>query len=232
MRHAAARAVIFDLDGTIVDSEGLYSESDRAFLSAWGIDYDEGLNRAVMGKGASDFMAELESRFPDSPFHRLSPAERMRLKDEAYLEHALPRMRAFSPVAGFARGLAARGFPVAVASGSNPGVIEASLRSVGLLDCFPIRVSAAEVSRGKPEPDVFLEAARRLGVEPKACLALEDSPNGARSALAAGMGVVALPAPGKEGLDAFAACDLVVEGGPAALDALVLSRRWGLPLPQ
>lgn len=226
----AVRALIFDLDGTIVDSEGLYKHSDRAFLSAWGIEYDDELNKAVMGKGASDFFAELEARFPDSPFHRLSPDERMQRKDEAYLAYALPRMRSFTPVATLVRALAAADFPIAVASGSNPAVIEASLSAVGLAQSIAIRVSAAQAARGKPHPDVFLLAASQLGVAPQACLALEDSPNGVRAALASGMRVVALPEPGSEGHEAFAPCDMVVVGGPAALDVHELAKRFGLPV--
>jgi len=95
---------------------------------------------------------------------------------------------------GAVRAAAAR-WPLAVASSSNPELIEVVLRTSGLRDLFPVTVSSQEVARGKPSPDVYLEAARRLGIEPACCSAVEDSHNGIRSANAAGMRVVAVPNP-------------------------------------
>jgi HAD superfamily hydrolase (TIGR01509 family) len=92
------------------------------------------------------------------------------------------------------RRIAAR-WPVAIASSSNPELIELVVRAAGLGDVFEIAVSSQEVPRGKPAPDVYLEAARRLGVEPTRCGAVEDSHNGIRAAKAAGMFVVAVPNP-------------------------------------
>ena len=91
--------------------------------------------------------------------------------------------------------LAAARWPLAIASSSNPELIEVVLRAAGLRELFPVTVSSQEVARGKPAPDVYLEAARRLGVEPARCAAVEDSHNGIRSAKAAGMRVVAVPNP-------------------------------------
>ena len=90
------------------------------------------------------------------------------------------------------RRLAAR-WPLAVASSSNRPIIELVLREAGLDACFAVTVSSEEVARGKPAPDVYEEAARRLGVAPGDCVAVEDSTNGLRAAHAAGMGVVAVP---------------------------------------
>ncbi len=212
-------ACVFDLDGTILDSEPLYFESDRAFLASRGMEYAAALNDAVKGRGAADFFAILASAFPGNPFHALPLTERMRLKDEAYLSHCVGRLRPFPAVVRLLDALGALGLPLAIASGSNSAVIEGTLGMVGLRDRFAVAVSAAEVPRGKPAPDVFLEAAHRLGVEPRSCLAFEDSPNGARAALDAGMTVVVLPDPGSgEGRDRFAGATLIVEGGPEALD--------------
>ena len=91
--------------------------------------------------------------------------------------------------------MAAARWPLAIASSSNPELIEVVLRAAGLRELFPVAVSSEEVARGKPAPDVYLEAARRLGVEPARCVAVEDSHNGIRSAKAAGMRVVAVPNP-------------------------------------
>jgi HAD superfamily hydrolase (TIGR01509 family) len=92
------------------------------------------------------------------------------------------------------RRLAAR-FPLGLASSSNRQLIDTALELAGLASCFEATVSSEEVARGKPAPDVYLEAARRLGVDPTRCAAVEDSHGGIRSAKAAGMRVIAFPNP-------------------------------------
>lgn len=89
--------------------------------------------------------------------------------------------------------MAATSIPIAVASGSTRWNIDASLEAVGLAEFFDIRVSSEEVPFGKPAPDVFLEAARRLGVPPESCVVVEDAVPGMTAALAAGMRCVAIP---------------------------------------
>jgi HAD superfamily hydrolase (TIGR01509 family) len=86
-------------------------------------------------------------------------------------------------------------WPLAVASSSNPELIEVVLDAAGLHDVIPVVVSSQEVARGKPAPDVYVEAARRLGVDPQTCAAVEDSHDGICSAKAAGMRVIAIPNP-------------------------------------
>ncbi|MCX7024416.1 MAG: HAD family phosphatase [Spirochaetes bacterium] len=212
-------ACVFDLDGTIIDSEPLYLESDRAFLAARGMAFHDELNTRMKGSGAADFFAILAAEFPGNPFNRLQLEEKIRLKDDDYLSHCRGRLRVFGPVVRLLDALAARGIALAIASGSTPRVIDGTLVLAGLRDRFRIVVSASEVGSGKPAPDVFLEAARRLRLDPAACLAFEDSKAGVRSAVAAGMACVALPDPaeGEPHADFFLA-DLVVQGGPAALD--------------
>jgi len=108
------------------------------------------------------------------------------------------------------RRLGAR-FPLAVASSSNRPLIDTVLEVSGLKGCFQATVSSEEVARGKPAPDVYLEAARRLGVAPERCAAVEDSHSGIRSAKAAGMRVVAIPNPSyPPDADALAQADVVI----------------------
>jgi HAD superfamily hydrolase (TIGR01509 family) len=114
------------------------------------------------------------------------------------------------------RRIAAR-WPLAIASSSNPELIEVVVRASGLGDVFTTAVSSQEVPRGKPAPDVYLEAARRLGVEPTRCGAVEDSHNGIRSAKAAGMRVVAIPNPHFPPDDEATAAADVVLGSVAEL---------------
>jgi HAD superfamily hydrolase (TIGR01509 family) len=122
------------------------------------------------------------------------------------------------------RRIAAR-WPAAIASSANPELIEVVLRVSGLAEVIRVAVSSQEVPRGKPAPDVYLEAARRLGVDPRACAAVEDSHNGIRSAHAAGMKVVAVPNPHfPPDAEALALADAVVpstgELTPELLDSL------------
>ncbi len=218
MRKRVA-AVLFDLDGTLLDSEPAYYLSDRAFLAEYGIAYDEELNATFTGRGAHAMMREFELTHPGSPLHALPLDERVRLKDEAYARFAPSRVRPFPAVEAFARELSRRGVGLAIASGSSPEVIALMLGANGLGGLFAVRVSSAEVPRGKPEPDVFLEAAKRLGVEPASCLVLEDSRYGVAAAEAAGMACIALPAPGTRVLEDFGYADMVVTGGAAAFKA-------------
>jgi HAD superfamily hydrolase (TIGR01509 family) len=192
--HPRIDAVLFDLDGTLIDSEPVYWESDKVFLAQYGIDFTEELNDAMFGWGAVDFFAHLQKLFPQSPLSSMQFAEKLRLKDEAYLEYGKRLIQPFPGVAAFARQLAAQGVPIAIASGSSPLAIERTLGYAGLHSLFSVRVSALEVARGKPAPDIFFEAALRLGVQPTRCLVLEDSLAGVKAAKAAGMACLALPA--------------------------------------
>lgn len=162
----AVEACILDLDGTLIDSEPNYLASDRDFLAAYGIDFDDALNASTTGMGADDFFRTLEDRFPLSPLHRLPVAERLRRKDDAYIERSRGRTRAFPYVDPFLAAMESRGVKIAIASGSSPRAIERTLAFAGLEGRIAVRVSASEVARGKPAPDVFLESARRLGADP------------------------------------------------------------------
>ena len=206
-------ACIFDLDGTLVDSEPNYKASDKAFFASYGVDYDEEFNRSVMGRGSAELLLIVERRFPGSPLNALPLSERLRLKDEAYLAYARGRTKAFPTMKALVERLSGLGVPLALASGSSPAVIDFALGESGLSGLFPVIVSVTEVSRGKPEPDIFLEAARRLGVEPRACAVFEDSHNGVLAAYAAGMACIALPESGAEA-PAFARAARVFPGGP------------------
>jgi len=183
-------AVVFDLDGVIVDSEQVWDDVREAYVHETGGRYPEHAARDMMGMSSpewSRYMAE-ELRVPGTP-------------DEinaAIVERMLERYGDAPPVIPGAveavRRIAAC-VPLAIASSSNPELIEVVLRSSGLADDFDAAVSSQEVARGKPSPDVYLEAARRLAADPARCGAVEDSQNGIRSAKAAGMRVVAVPNP-------------------------------------
>jgi HAD superfamily hydrolase (TIGR01509 family) len=211
-------AVLFDLDGTLVDTEPLFELSEHEYLAKWGIVIDEELRHELFGQSAKGFFSLLERRFPESGLNRLSLDERLEAKNANYFKVATGRIATFPAMEVLARGIAARGLPLAIGSSSNHLIIDFELEAVGLADLFPVRVSAVDVPRGKPEPDIFLEAARRLGVDPKRCVIFEDSFLGLRAGKASGAFTVSLPAPDAL-LERFASADLLVAGGPAKAKA-------------
>jgi HAD superfamily hydrolase (TIGR01509 family) len=183
-------AVVFDLDGVIVDSEQVWDEVREQYVREVGGTYIESATRDMMGMSSvewSRYMAE-QLGVPGTP-------EEI---NAAIVERMLGRYGEAPPLIPGAveavRRCAGR-WPLAVASSSNPELIEVVLDAAGLHDVIRVVVSSQEVARGKPAPDVYLEAARRLDVDPHACAAVEDSHNGIRSAKAAGMRVIAIPNP-------------------------------------
>ena len=183
-------AVVFDLDGVIVDSEQVWDDVRERYTRESGGIYGPTAARDMMGMSApewSRYMAE-QLGVPGTPEEIVA----------AVVERMLERYGKAPPLIAGAvdavRGVAER-FPVAIASSSNPELIEVVLRASGLAELVRVAVSSQEVARGKPAPDVYLEAARRLGVDPSRCVAVEDSENGIRSARAAGMTVFAIPNP-------------------------------------
>ncbi|HET9509178.1 MAG TPA: HAD family phosphatase, partial [Gaiellaceae bacterium] len=181
-------AVVFDLDGVLVDSEQVWDEVREALVRERGGRWHERAQADMMGMSSVEW-----SRYLHDELGLREPPEA--INDEV-VRRMLDRYRKELPlidgaVAAVER-LAAH-FPLALASSSNRPLIDAVLASAGLERSFRATVSSEEVARGKPAPDVFLEAARRLGVAPDRCAAIEDSASGLRAAHAAGMRVIALP---------------------------------------
>ena len=181
-------AVVFDLDGVIVDSEQVWDEVREAYTRETGGMYTDRSARDMMGMSSpewSAYMAE-ELGVPGTPEE----------SNAAIVERMLARYGEAPPLLPGALEAVRRvgaSVPLAIASSSNRELIDVVLRASGLAADFRATVSSEEVPRGKPWPDVYLEAARRLGVDPVRCGAVEDSHNGIRSAKAAGMRVVAVP---------------------------------------
>jgi HAD superfamily hydrolase (TIGR01509 family) len=183
-------AVVFDLDGVIVDSEQVWDEVRQAYTEESGGHYGANAARDMQGMSSlewSRYMAE-RLRVPGTPQEI----------NAAVVERMLERYGEDPPLipgaADVVREVAGR-WPVAIASSSNPELIEVVLDAAGLAGDIRAWVSSEEVPRGKPAPDVYLEAARRLAVDATGCGAVEDSQNGIRSAKAAGMRVFAIPNP-------------------------------------
>jgi HAD superfamily hydrolase (TIGR01509 family) len=183
-------AVIFDLDGVIMDSEQRWNGAKEALVRETGGRWRDEAPSVMMGMSSSEWAAYLRDDLGvPMDVDAISRAVVRRIED-GYRE-ALPLL----PGAGDAvRALADR-WPLGLASSSNREIIDLVLELTGFGDAFRVTVSSEEVERGKPAPDVYLEAARRLEVDPARCVAVEDSSNGLRSAHAARMTVIAVPNP-------------------------------------
>ena len=188
-RIRSVAAVIFDLDGVIVDSEIWWHQERVAWAASIGRSWSEVDTRAVMGANSRGWARIMRERLG------LDPSMDARIENEI-VERMVRRYRHGAPeipgaVAAVRR--VARTWPVAIASSAHHDVIAAALRATDLVGLIPVVVSSDEVAHGKPAPDVYLEAARRLHVDPADCVIVEDSLNGVRSGCDAGMVVVLVP---------------------------------------
>lgn len=210
-------SVIFDLDGTLVDSEPNYFEAGRQTLAGQGVtDFTWADHERYVGISTRETLALWKDRYDlTAPLDDL-----LTEKNRRYLELARASTHVYPEMRGFVELLGAEGVPMAVASGSSPEAIEAILTGTGLASRVTTVVSADEVAHGKPAPDVFLEAARRLGADPSGCVVLEDAAPGATAARAAGMRCVAVPYVAEQADDpAFAKADLLFRGGQGEFTA-------------
>jgi HAD superfamily hydrolase (TIGR01509 family) len=200
------QAVVFDLDGVIVDSEHVWDAAREALARERGGRWHEGAQQDMMGMSSVEW-----SRYMHDVIGLKDPPEEISAEVVRHLEATYREELPLIDGATEAVARLAERWPLAVASSSNRPIIDLVLELSGLDRFFLATVSSEEVPRGKPAPDVYLEAARRLGVDPERSAAVEDSRNGILSASAAGMLVVAIPntrfPPDEE---ALAAADVVL----------------------
>jgi HAD superfamily hydrolase (TIGR01509 family) len=181
-------AVIFDLDGVLIQTEELWDEVREGLAREHGGRYGPEQQRAMMGMSSLEWSAYMHETVgvPGAPEEiSAEVVRRLRARYEERLPLIPGAVEAVRRIGG--------SWPLGLASSSNRPLIELALERSGLAPSFSAVVSSEEVPRGKPAPYVYLEAARRLGVEPTRCAAVEDSHSGIRSAKAAGMLVVAIP---------------------------------------
>jgi HAD superfamily hydrolase (TIGR01509 family) len=200
-------AVVFDLDGVLLDSEQVWDEAREQLAKERGGRWHYQAQKDMMGMSSTEWSRYMHERIglPEAPeeinrevVERLSASYREHLPALPGAKEAVER-------------LAAR-WRLGLASSSNRELIDLALELLGVKQFFAVTVSSEEVARGKPAPDVYLEAVRRLGVEPAHAAAVEDSSNGILAAKAAGMRVLAIPnrhfPPGEE---ALAQADVVLD---------------------
>ncbi len=182
-------AIIFDMDGLLVDSEIVWYEAEVDFVSARNAVYTEDIRKYIIGKRLDEFMVTLKDHYQfeesldvlvDDLIARMMQIIPDKVKPQPGAREIIDYVQAV-------------GIPHAIASSSPISVINATLESQGWRSLFDVRCTADDEAKGKPAPDVYLTAARRLSIDPKQCLALEDSPNGSRAAIAAGMTCFAVP---------------------------------------
>lgn len=183
-------AVVFDLDGVLVDSEQLWDQARRQVATEHAGRWREEATAAMQGMSSPEWSAYMR----DTLGVRLRREEISDLVVQSLIDHYERHLPLLPGAVEAVRRLGSR-WPLAVASSANRQVIDTVLDLAGLRDMFQITVSSEEVPRGKPWPDVYLEAAHRLGCPPESCVAVEDSANGVRSAVAAGLRTVAVPNP-------------------------------------
>ncbi len=188
MKTSRTAAFIFDIDGTIIDSMRCHERSWEVFLTRRGVPtVGEDFFRRTAGRTGVEVMRELFGPLSDADA-RAFVAE----KEAIYRELFAPEFREIAGFTAFARAAKAAGVRLACATAGEPDNIRFALRGLALEDFFDAAVGAHDVARGKPEPDLFLLAAERLGAEPADCLVFEDAPLGIEAARRAGMRAVAI----------------------------------------
>lgn len=192
-------AVVFDLDGILVQSEELWDAARRELAQEHGIEWPDGATDAMMGMSSKEWSKYVhdEVGVPESP-------EEINRKVLAWVEKRYREDLPWIPGAQEAVRRMAEQYPLGLATSSNREIIDIVVEEGGFEDLFQTTVSSEEVERGKPAPDVYLEATKRMGVDPRNTAAIEDSTNGLLAAHNAGMRVIAIPndahPPSDEGL--------------------------------
>jgi HAD superfamily hydrolase (TIGR01509 family) len=203
----AIDAVIFDLDGVLIDSEPVWEEVRRGFVAERGGKWQPDTQRRLMGMSTAEWARYLSVELAvNMPTEEVAEEVIRRMAERYSL--ALPLLPgAVDAVVGLARR-----WRLGLASSSPTKLIEVVLAGAGLAEYFAVSISTEEVAHGKPAPDVYLAVAARLEVPLDQCAAIEDSSNGLRAARAAGMRVIAIPRPEyPPEPDALAGADLVLQ---------------------
>ena len=199
-KRFAFDAIIFDMDGLLVDTESVWEEAESAMLLSYNVVMEPAVRAQLIGLRNDVFIGKLKTMYNISD------------SLEALQENVVERMLKLIPVKArpmpgaieLIQYAVEQGIPTAIASSSPTVIIEAVVNSQGWGKTIPVRCSAEHLLAGKPEPHVYLEAAKTLNIAPMNCLALEDSPIGARAAVAAGMTCYAVPDLSHTRMEAFA----------------------------
>jgi sugar-phosphatase len=186
------RAVIFDMDGLLIDTEPIWRRAEIEVFGRVGLRISEEQALETMGVRIAEIV---DSYYRQHPWPGPSPEDVTDAIYDEVIRHVEEDGEANPGVYSAFETVRRAGFPIAIASSSSERLIDAVLHKLGLHDDVQVICSADQEQEGKPHPAVYLTAAKRLGVPPESCLALEDSPNGVLSSKAAGMFCIAVPDP-------------------------------------
>jgi HAD superfamily hydrolase (TIGR01509 family) len=201
--------IIFDLDGTLINSEQNYYESERLILSKYGVNFTFEDKKKYMGVGYKDFTESIKKIYDIN-----ETQENLILQMKTlYLELAEKNTELFPIMKDFINILKSKEYPMSIATGSSKEILNILLKKLNINDFFKYIVSSDEVSSGKPSPEIFLETAKRMNIDPKNILVFEDSKNGVEAALNAKMNLIALPMPQDNLNTVFYKSDILFEKG-------------------
>jgi len=203
-KQAALEAVLFDMDGVIIDSEPLWSEAERQLLARRNLRYSPQLKTAMMGRDAKEAVRLLINHYNLGEGVDEIVAERNQLIAELFKEHLQP----VPHVLELLRSVRDSEIKTGLASSSPKELVDLALGRLNITGLFDLILSGDQVARGKPAPDIYLTAARELGVSNESCLVIEDAPHGVAAAKAAGMRCLAISTSASE--PELAAADRVV----------------------
>lgn len=189
------KAVIFDLDGTLVDSMWVWKEIDIRFLGKYGLTVPEGLNDELEGYSFHETARYFKNRFKELP---LTVEEIMQTWNHMASEIYINEIKLKDGVKEFIQLLKDRNMKLAIATSNSRKLAKDCLRSKGILDAFDYICTSDEVPKGKPEPDVYLHAAKMINETPENALVFEDIPYGLLAGKRAGMEVCAVKDPYSE----------------------------------
>jgi len=219
MPDFSARALIFDMDGVLVDSEPYHLMAYQELFKSFGLTYSEDENREFLGRKDLVIAEAIIRRYGLKATAQLIVDGKEKILERLLKEHSVPRP-GLTAVLCQAEQLE---MPMAVASSATLPTIQLVVDRLGITRYFKSLTSGDEVAFGKPAPDVFLLAASRLAIEPRFCLVVEDTDNGIRAAKAAGMFCVAIPCDATRHQD-HSAADLVLNS-LAELDLATICSR-------
>ncbi len=210
-------AVIFDFDGTVVDSEPNYYLADKKLLSQYDIEFTKEMKEEYIGIGSLNMVRQIKKRFNIQEKESVLLAR----KNDYYLQIAMEKTEVFPEMLDFIKRLKRENIRMGLATGCSRNILDPLLSKLKLDNYFDVVLTAEEVMRGKPEPDIFLETAKRLRIDAKCCVVVEDSEYGIEAGIRAKMNVIGIPYILRKPLpDIFSKCSLLFDSGQTSFNSI------------